>query len=56
MEELQTRIAEQIFLFAKEADKQLSGNKAAGARARKATLVLEKLFKQYRKLSIEVSK
>lgn len=32
------------------------GNKAAGARARKATLELEKLFKEYRKLSIEATK
>lgn len=29
------------------------GIKAAGARARKETLILEKLFKQYRKLSLE---
>ena len=34
----------------------LKGNKAAGLRARKATLELEKLFKQYRKLSVEASK
>lgn len=31
-------------------------NKSAGARARKATLNLEKLFKQYRKLSITAGK
>lgn len=34
----------------------LKGNKAAGLRARKNTLELEKLFKQYRKLSVEASK
>jgi hypothetical protein len=28
------------------------GNKAAGARARKASLQLTKLFKEYRKLSV----
>lgn len=33
-----------------------NGNKAAGVRARKATLELEKLFKQYRKDSIEADK
>ncbi|MCL2412543.1 MAG: histone H1, partial [Bacteroidales bacterium] len=32
------------------------GNKAAGARARKATLELTKLFKEFRKESIEASK
>lgn len=32
------------------------GNKAAGARARKNTLELEKLFKQYRKESVAASK
>ena len=30
----------------------LRGNKAAGVRARKASLDLEKLLKQYRKLSV----
>lgn len=32
------------------------GNKAAGVRARKASLELEKMFKEYRKLSIEAAK
>lgn len=32
------------------------GNIAAGRRARRATLELEKLFKQYRKASIEAVK
>ena len=32
------------------------GNKAAGVRARRTTLELEKLFKQYRKESIEAAK
>ena len=31
-------------------------NKAAGARARKASLELEKLMKEFRKLSLEESK
>ena len=32
------------------------GNKAAGTRARKSSLELTKLFKEFRKLSIESSK
>ena len=56
MEELQQKIAEQTALFVKNADLNLKGNKAAGVRARKATLELEKLFKEYRKRSIEISK
>lgn len=33
-----------------------NGNKAAGVRARKASIELEKLFKEYRKLSLEAVK
>lgn len=32
------------------------GNKAAGTRARKASLELEKLLKEFRKVSLEESK
>ena len=32
------------------------GNKAAGTRARKASLDLEKLLKEFRKVSLEASK
>ncbi|MBD5381997.1 histone H1 [Clavibacter sp.] len=32
------------------------GNKAAGVRARKASLELEKMFKEYRKKSLESAK
>ncbi len=32
------------------------GNKAAGARARKASLAIEKAMKEFRKVSIEASK
>lgn len=43
--------------FAKDAASQVeSGNKAAGARARKVSLELEKLLKQFRKDSIAASK
>lgn len=34
----------------------LKGNKAAGVRARKNTLVLERLYKQFRKDSVATSK
>lgn len=33
-----------------------NGNKSAGVRARKASIDLEKLFKEYRKLSLEAVK
>lgn len=57
MEELVTKIEEQILLFTENAKKQLEeGNKAAGTRARKASLELEKLLKSFRKVSIEETK
>lgn len=41
--------------FIKNADDNVNkGNKAAGVRARKASLELEKLMKEYRKRSIPV--
>jgi Histone H1-like protein Hc1. len=43
--------------FTKNAGLQIeNGNKAAGARARKASLEIEKLMKEFRKVSIEESK
>ncbi|WP_279161604.1 histone H1 [Muribaculum intestinale] len=43
--------------FKKEAESQVeNGNKASGARARKASLELEKLMKEFRKASLEASK
>lgn len=57
MKELVSKIEEQIAVFAENAKKQLEeGNKAAGMRARKASLELEKLLKEFRKASIEDSK
>lgn len=42
--------------FIRNADAQLEkGNKAAGLRARRASLELEPLLKRFRKLSLEVS-
>ena len=43
--------------FFKDAKAQLEkGNKAAGTRARKASLGMEKMLKEFRKLSIEEAK
>lgn len=57
MKELVERIKAEYEAFAQNADAQLAkGNKAAGARARKASLNLEKMMKEFRKLSIEASK
>jgi len=49
--ELQNLIDEAMDQFKEGAVK---GNKASRARARKASLVLEKLFKEYRKLSVKL--
>lgn len=57
MKELVAKISELCAAFEKEAKFNVeNGNKAAGTRARKASLELEKLMKQYRKDSIEASK
>ena len=57
MRELVNNIKEQIDLFEKNAEQQVEvGNKAAGARARKASLALEKLLKEFRKVSIAEAK
>ena len=43
--------------FQKEANSQLQdGNKSAGTRARKSSLELEKLLKEFRKVSVAESK
>lgn len=57
MQELLNQIKEQITEFEKNSQLQSeANNKAAGGRARKASLVLEKLLKEFRKVSIEASK
>lgn len=57
MQKLVSDINEQIQLFQENAALQVeNGNKAAGARARKASLELEKQLKAFRKASIEASK
>lgn len=54
MRELLDTIKSTIESFEKDAEARVEkNNKAAGRRARKASLDLEKLFKQFRKQSIE---
>ena len=57
MKELFEKINTEIENFKTESDSLIEkGVKAAGARARKSTLELEKLLKEFRKVSIEESK
>lgn len=53
MENLIKEIQEKIEVFSKNLVDNATGNKAAGVRARKASLELEKLMKQYRKDSVK---
>lgn len=53
MENLLTRIDEAWAAFKVNADKKEKGNKAAGVRARKASLELAKLLKEYRAESVK---
>ncbi|HOE94199.1 MAG TPA: histone H1 [Candidatus Cryptobacteroides sp.] len=57
MKALVAKINENIELFQVNAEAQLvKGNKAAGARARKAALALMKDLKEFRKASVEAAK
>lgn len=57
MKNLVEKVASLYEVFKKEAESQLNnGNKAAGTRARKASLELEKAMKEFRKLSLEEAK
>ena len=57
MENLVAKIKEELNVFVEIADAQVEkGNKAAGARARKAALELMKDLKEFRKVSVEESK
>ncbi|MDR1654120.1 MAG: histone H1 [Prevotellaceae bacterium] len=57
MENLVKAIHADFNAFIADATSQLEkGNKAAGARARKASLELEKKLKEFRKKSLEFSK
>lgn len=56
MTELVSKINELCAAFAAESAKNVAGNKAAGARARKVSLEIEKAMKEYRKASIAAEK
>ena len=57
MKDLVAKINAEIETFKTESDSLIEkGVKAAGARARKSTLEIEKLLKEFRKVSIEESK
>ena len=56
MKELVEKVAALYADFSKDANAQLeNGNKAAGTRARKASLEIEKAMKEFRKASLEAS-
>ena len=51
------KLNELVAAFNKDANAQIeNGNKAAGTRARKASLEIEKLMKDFRKASLEAIK
>ncbi len=57
MKELVDQIKAEYEVFAKNAEAQVEkGNKAAGARARKAALNLMKAMKEFRKVSVDATK
>ena len=57
MKELIEKVADLYAGFEKDAKAQLeNGNKAAGTRARKASLETEKAMKAFRKASLEAAK
>jgi hypothetical protein len=57
MKELVEQVAALYAEFQKDANAQLeNGNKAAGTRARKTSLAIEKAMKEFRKASLEAAK
>lgn len=57
MKELVEKVAEMYAAFEKDAKAQVeNGNKAAGTRARKTSLAIEKAMKEFRKASLEAAK
>lgn len=54
MKELVEKINEQLDGFKVNAENALKGNKLAAARARKCSLALEKLMKEFRKVSVKL--
>lgn len=57
MKNLLEKIDAAVAAFKKEATAQAeNGNKAAGTRARKSSLEIEKMMKEFRKVSLDESK
>ena len=57
MKELVENLNQLFADFAKDSKLQVeNGNKAAGTRARKTSLAIEKALKEFRKVSIEAAK
>ena len=57
MKELITKIQESYQTFVKDANLPVeNGNKAAGVQARKASLEIEKMMKEFRRVSLENAK
>ncbi|MDE7345328.1 MAG: histone H1 [Muribaculaceae bacterium] len=57
MKELFDNIQAKMIEFSKDLNLNVNkGNKSAGVRARKASLELEKMFKEYRKVSLKMAK
>ena len=57
MKELVEKVEQLLAEFTKDANAQIeNGNKAAGTRARKASLEIEKTMKEFRKASLDASK
>lgn len=57
MKELVEKLNEAFSAFTEDANLQLvKGNKAAGTRARKSSLEIEKMMKEFRKISLEEAK
>ena len=57
MEKLVKKIEESFASFTEDANARIvKGNKAAGTRARKTSLEMEKMLKEFRKKSLEASK
>lgn len=57
MKELLEKMNESFKAFTEDANLQIEkGNKAAGTRARKLSLEIEKAMKEFRKISLEESK
>ena len=57
MKELLEKVNESFAAFIEDANLQIEkNNKAAGTRARKASLEIEEMMKEFRKASLEASK